>query len=229
MKLMVIAEDKEFLNCLEEHFTPLDAWIITYRNPLKGIDNIREINPDVLLFSEKDFPRHWGVATKTLCECHKEASFILIVRPQFRKRSVHRATFLGVHGFFRVGDPLHALEAQIRHLRKSSLIEDFSPPKRKQAIFCFLTDPRTLEVISTEVVELSPTGAIVKPLEGHRALRLKPEDLLRTCSLRIGKEFLTFQGIIEKTGSLLSFRFHQISTDFEKKLQRGVCQCFDSL
>ncbi|MDZ7852657.1 MAG: hypothetical protein U5L98_08445 [Halomonas sp.] len=59
MKLLLITESDELQDRIAREFRPHQVEIIQYWSPLKGMDNLDEVAPDVVIFSAVDFPRHW--------------------------------------------------------------------------------------------------------------------------------------------------------------------------
>ncbi|MDR1588437.1 MAG: hypothetical protein LBS57_13370, partial [Treponema sp.] len=66
MKLMAICASLESLGGIAEgrgiagdNQLSIPIEIIHYSQALKAMDNIEEINPDAIIISACDFPRHW--------------------------------------------------------------------------------------------------------------------------------------------------------------------------
>ena len=59
MKALVISDREEIIN----HVTPLlkekGFDLIHYRWIIKALDNIEEIQPDIIVLSAMEYPRHW--------------------------------------------------------------------------------------------------------------------------------------------------------------------------
>ena len=85
MKILLISGDTLIASRINRYFTPAGYGFIHYANPLKAMDNFKEIRPDVVLFHESEFPRHWKLAVKFLREIYSRDSsiFILITDSEF--------------------------------------------------------------------------------------------------------------------------------------------------
>ena len=59
MKLLVVAQREDLKNLIAYHLKPLGFEIVYYSDPVKLIDNVDELDPDMILFNAVDFPRHW--------------------------------------------------------------------------------------------------------------------------------------------------------------------------
>jgi len=80
MKLLLVAANDELKRALSFHLRPIGVEVIQYVHPIKAMDNIEEIEPDVVLFSSSDFPRHWKPFLKLLRgnKARNESMFILL-------------------------------------------------------------------------------------------------------------------------------------------------------
>lgn len=59
MKAMLVIEKDSIKHKVVEHLAPQGFVFIHYTNPLKAMDNIDEVAPEIVLFSAADYPRHW--------------------------------------------------------------------------------------------------------------------------------------------------------------------------
>jgi len=55
---MLVAEERFLKNRFNSFFRTRGYQGLQYSNPLKAMDNLEELSPDVLLCSATDFPRH---------------------------------------------------------------------------------------------------------------------------------------------------------------------------
>jgi len=59
MKLLLVLGSDKTYNTLVKSFKPLGFDLIRYRHVQKAMDNIEEVDPQGIIVSAKDFPRHW--------------------------------------------------------------------------------------------------------------------------------------------------------------------------
>ncbi|MFW5802131.1 MAG: hypothetical protein ACOCVC_08850, partial [Spirochaeta sp.] len=52
--------------------------ILHYGDPLKAMDNLQELKPNILIVSAHDFPRHWKPLHVLLRDVSPDALFFLI-------------------------------------------------------------------------------------------------------------------------------------------------------
>jgi hypothetical protein len=105
MRILLVSIQLEIGNYLK-NLPQADQWtIMQYSFPLKAIDNLLEIAPEVILWNYNDFPRHWKVV--------KSASALMMPRPRFflvsespltadeqQKAEALGVDFIGSAGFF---------------------------------------------------------------------------------------------------------------------------------
>lgn len=115
MKLLLVspeASDLTKLQALIQGVDREDVIIFHYYHPLKAIDNLEELAPDVILWSIIDFPRHWktlipfaqGIVDLPLPE------MILFASHNIEAVEIDKANTLGVTGIIQQG--LGSPEAQ---------------------------------------------------------------------------------------------------------------------
>ena len=101
MKALLLIESDRLADIARFYLKPLGFEVIRYRNPVKAIDNIGEINPDAVLVSARDFPRHWKVLTQMLrAEKAKLLGYPTFAHwiDAFPLEEAAKAAFLGVNG-----------------------------------------------------------------------------------------------------------------------------------
>src|SRR5574344_364396 len=64
MKILIISDDDSFISQTNVFFKNKSFDTIIYRWLLKALDNIEEIQPDVVLISANEYPRHWKTLTQ---------------------------------------------------------------------------------------------------------------------------------------------------------------------
>ena len=59
MKALVISDRKEIIDFVTPKIKARGFDLIHYRWIIKALDNIEEIQPDIIVLSSKEYPRHW--------------------------------------------------------------------------------------------------------------------------------------------------------------------------
>lgn len=77
MKLIYIGKES-YNNRYKSLFKSRYVETIQYKNPLKAIDNLKEIDPQIVLMVFNDFPRLWKIVLTEVKSYSKNLTFILI-------------------------------------------------------------------------------------------------------------------------------------------------------
>src|SRR6056297_1331296 len=100
MKILLVSERDELKGYIRRNFMPRGAEIIQYYNPIKAMDNLDEIDPDVVLFSAQDFPRHWKPFLIFLRDsrAREQCVFVVLTGGEFDHEEADKAQALQVNG-----------------------------------------------------------------------------------------------------------------------------------
>ena len=79
MIALLIAASDYIEELVKVHLEPLGFDHVRYRQVLKAMDNIDEINPDAILISAEDFPRHWKTLVKHVRNEHQRDKVSIII------------------------------------------------------------------------------------------------------------------------------------------------------
>ncbi|MFP4562772.1 MAG: PilZ domain-containing protein [Spirochaetia bacterium] len=221
MKIMLVVENPETVEVLETHLHPRGFEFIKYMNPIKAMDNIDEAEPDIVLFSAEDFPRHWKPFINLLREekPKEETVFILLVGEDFPFEEAAKAVHLQVNGIlnedFRDTRKMMHLEGLLSRYKmiKDNRREPRYMPFSYDEIEFIFTHPVNMKLITGVVFDISPTGINFTPDSLHLVNDLEPGDEIPHCSLRIGDEILGVTGKVVRNARNLVLEFPGISTE----------------
>ncbi|MCR4742065.1 MAG: response regulator [Treponema sp.] len=129
MKALIISDESEVSEKLKNFFKAYGIDIISYKWLLKALDNIEEIQPDIILLSASEYPRHW----KTLVQFVKsgiggdEVKVYLYEPNPLSKEDEEKAKSLGVTGYFTSLDSqyLKSVFSFLEDISKNQIIEDY--------------------------------------------------------------------------------------------------------
>lgn len=102
MKALIISEDENVYTTLDEILKKAGYDTIIYKWLLKALDNIEEIQPDLIVVSSSEYPRHW----KTLVQFVKsgiggdDVQIYLYEPTPVSAEDEEKARILGVNGCF---------------------------------------------------------------------------------------------------------------------------------
>ncbi|AFG37531.1 hypothetical protein [Spirochaeta africana] len=78
--------------------------IIHYEHAVKAMDNLSEIQPDVVVVSAHDFPRHWKALYMILREQTPDALFYLILDAPLHVTEKRKAESMSIDGYLTPGE-----------------------------------------------------------------------------------------------------------------------------
>ena len=231
MKVLIVAESESTTSIIKKHLAPLGFDFIFYSNPVKAIDNISEIAPDMVVFSAKDYPRHWKPFLVILREYfpHTESVFILLKSLLFSQEEAEKAAHLKVNGLIDEDIEELTFVDSMKAVFSRHLIP--KEPRRNRRFFVHDSDkisfifnhPETMELVTGKVVEISLKGITVVFLE--EANLPARGTTIQYCSIKIEDKIITTDCIVFRSGSYTTLLYKDMDDDdaefienyFEKK------------
>ncbi len=221
MIILIVAQDTTLKNRFESFFGSLGYRTIQYTHPLKALDNLEEIHPDVVLCSSLDFPRHWKLIAKQLRDTRgrDDAVIILTVPDDFDSEEADKAAFLGVN---------------ILYPQRLETVEDFrildcrisrykTPPDRSRAftwipggeerISFIFKHPFEFRMISGRFTEITPAGGVFRPDDPGDLAGLEIGMILEAASMRAGHSLLSVKSRIIRNSGTLTLAFIEFDGD----------------
>lgn len=220
MKILLVSEREEIRRYIRKNFMPRGAEIIQYYNPIKAMDNLDELEPDVVLFSGQDFPRHWKPFLIFLrgSRAREQCVFVLLTGEDFDHEEADKAQALQVNGILheRLTDQreLARLKEVVSRYRDigDSRTEKRHVPTRLDRIAFLFTHPTQLVLVTGTVEDLSAAGISFVPQDRQQTLDLKVGESIPACSLRVGDTLLSFASRVVRNERTLSLAFDLLTT-----------------
>src|SRR6056297_81616 len=192
MKTVLVIEDQDTSERITRHLAPLGFDFIHYFNPVKALDNIDEIDPDLVIFSAEDFPRHWKPFIRLLRgkQDREESVFILLTGENFSTEEASKASVLEVNGM--VDSQLQ--EAAIQHLQdifaRYNFLSEPRSDKRYPGTWTEELDfgfrhPRSYALITGAITDISLGGLNFKPDMPQATADIMEGEEINGCSLSI--------------------------------------------
>ncbi|MFP4363768.1 MAG: PilZ domain-containing protein [Spirochaetia bacterium] len=215
MKLLLVLEDDSIRTDLSYHLRPLGFELIQYQNPLKALDNLDEIQPELVLFSGEDFPRHWKPMVQFIRNKHKkeECVFILLKGADFPMEEAAKASFLGVNGMLssNLQDKQELLRI-IELFRRYQSLDDLRSsdriiPDSTDRFELVFTLPGSLSLVTGVISDISNQGASFKPTNPRLTADLKEGDVIENSSLRIGSSIVAVNCKVVRRGNVIGLEF----------------------
>ncbi len=228
MKLLLIVESENVYRQIKTHIRPLGFDIIYYRHPLKAMDNIDEIDPDAVIISAEDFPRHWKPLVQIIrsTRSKEKTSVILLKGSFFSFEEAAKASFLGVNGIVseQLDNPEELNRLQGLLSRYLPLEEERKSKRIRPApwdTFSFLCVHPTEKIFITGRVEtISSIGLSFLPDRVDLFNTINLNTIFTECSLRTGSYILSPQCKLVRTGRIISFTFESFPEHEQEILEQ---------
>jgi hypothetical protein len=211
MKALLLIENDNAANLAEFYLKPLGFEAVRYRNPLKALDNLSEINPDAILLSAKDYPRHWKVIAATVrAERSKEECVLILLKGEFFPfEEAAKAIHLGINGVIRDNlDDRHEQTQFQRLLKRYVAIDDsrgaerLAPSPWDRFEFMF-SHPKTLVPVVGLVETVSLSGLSFLPESPTLCSDILAGSILEDCSMRVGDRILSPSCLVARSERVL--------------------------
>lgn len=228
MKLLLVAAGDEAVQALGDRLAPLGYTVEHSGEPVRAIANLDDIDPQAILFSAADFPRHWKAMLKVVRERwdRKALPFIVAAPADFELEEAAKAAHLGANGIVGARSAHEAelarLEMILRRARETAgpakqgepprAVEDkrnferIAPQSADELAFAF-THPRRLALVTGTVREVSIQGASFLPLRPASVKDMEPGAELPRCSLKAGDSLICLDCRLTRNGADIGLQF----------------------
>jgi hypothetical protein len=107
VKVLIVTANVDVLSFLKASASLAECSFVQYSHPLKALDNMAEIDPDIIVWNADDYPRHWKIC-RSFCPpraADKPVALFLITEKGLGTEEEEKAQFLEVDdlvedGFF---------------------------------------------------------------------------------------------------------------------------------
>jgi len=198
MKLLLVFAADDNCNIISRSVSQLGFEMIRYRQVLKAMDNIDEINPSAIVVSARDFPRHWKFLVQFVrTERANETCPIVILKGgNFSAEETTSAYFLGVSGV--IDDSLNS-PAEIDRLQNILSLTPL-PEKRKHLRFhiepwhrasILTVNRREKTLVTGDIENISAGGFAFYPVNSPPVGDASLNCQFNECSLRLGDSIIS--------------------------------------
>ncbi|HCC37799.1 MAG TPA: pilus assembly protein PilZ [Treponema sp.] len=226
MKLLLILASDESFAGIVQCVRPLGFELIRYRQMIKAMDNIDEINPHAIIVSARDFPRHWKILTQFVRgrRSKEECPIIILKDEHFSLEETSKALFLGVSGL--VNEVLSDLKERDRlqnilgrytaadEKRRSGRVR-VEPWQRFGFLF---SNPTDGVIVNGDIKTISSGGLSFSPSSALLIHDITLGTELHECSLRAGDNILSPVCKINRAGRIISLEFISFSAGEQSTL-----------
>ena len=215
MKLLLVLASEDTHNHIALYVGPLGFEIIRYNNVLKAMDSIDEIDPQAIIISARDFPRHWKTMVQFVRnERSREVCPIIILKgDNFPVEEVSKSSFLGVSGIV-----TEALDNSTEIDRLQRILSRYVPVDEKRRARRFYVEPwhkfgfvfshpQNDVLITGGIKNISSVGLSFLPDNPSLMRDITLNMELKECSLRSGEVLLSPLCRLVRTGRIISIDF----------------------
>ncbi len=231
MKSIIVIEDQDTTDRISTHLSPLGFDFIHYMNPVKALDNIDEIGPDLVIFSAEDFPRHWKPFIRLLRakKSKEEAVFILLTGNNFSTEEASKASVLEVNGMINTTlqdeDIQHLQDIFARYNVLSETRKDRRYPGNwaEDVDFAF-THPRSYALITGEITDISLGGLNFLPDMPQATADIMEGEELHSCSLSMNERIFSIDVKVIRNNRQIAVQFFELDETCHRSLMEYLNQ-----
>jgi methylmalonyl-CoA mutase cobalamin-binding subunit len=232
MKLLLIFAADDNCNIISRSVSPLGFEMIRYRQVLKAMDNIDEIDPSAIVVSAKDFPRHWKFLVQFVrtIRANEICPIIIMKGGNFSMEEMTSAYFLGVSGV--IDDSLNS-PAEINRLK--NILSHYAPLEEKRKHRRFHVEPwnracilavnrRERSLVTGDIENISSGGMAFVPINSPPITNAVLNDQFGECSLRLGDSILSPVCRLVRAGEKPALEFVSFPEGEQRLFERFIQQ-----
>ena len=233
MKALLLIDSDRIADIARFYLRPLGFETIRYRNPVKTIDNLEEINPDAIVVSARDFPRHWKVLAQAVrAEKNKDECVIVLLKGDgFPLEEAEKAAKIGINGIVKDNLEDRREQGRFQQLLKRYIVVDeeraadrIMPSAWDRLDFMF-AHPVSLSPISGKLEAISPTGLSFVADIPALVSDLTTGELIEDCSMRIGPDIVSLSCRVVHSGRVLGLEIESLADDDRLRLDDYLASC----
>ncbi|HKK48136.1 MAG TPA: PilZ domain-containing protein [Alkalispirochaeta sp.] len=226
MKMMLVSDSSELKPHLERMFNFQQVEVIHYDNPIKAMDNLDEISPDIVLFSAADYPRHWKPFVIFLRNTfgRHEAIFMLLINERFDPEEASKAEYLQVNAVLdedlasqRTAERIRGIVTRYHQNTDIRRAVRYIPSSSDRIAVAF-TNPNTFQIMPGTVVDISTGGLRFSPEDPSTLQSLDDHTAVSMASLRLGDSILSISLRVIRITETVAFEYLDLSVDVEQTI-----------
>jgi hypothetical protein len=226
MILLAVAREPKLKEILEQQFLSRGAAVIHYRNPIKAMDNLEEIQPDIVLFYTQDFPRHWKpfISFYRSLRDKEHGIAVLLTGDLFTEDEAAKAQLLGVNGLIPYPQEDHLFHSSLEEiLQRYMFLEDerrlrrYTPREYDNLAFMF-SHPKTFTIVTGTIIDINIESVRFFPDAPDKTADLAENNLIASCSLQMDDEILTFSARLVRNNKTMTFALENLNENDHERL-----------
>ncbi len=199
MKALLVIGSEVAHKLVSFYLRPLGFEIIRYRQPLKAMDNVDEVDPDAVIVSAEDFPRHWKTLVQFIRSDRSTLRTVIVILKgsHFPFEEAAKAAHIGVNGIVSENldhpdelDRLQSILGRYAPVRENRAAHRMRPADWDRIEFVF-SRPDDGSIVAGRVESISSSGLAFLPDHPGSVASLQSGMELTDCSLRAGDSILS--------------------------------------
>jgi DNA-binding NarL/FixJ family response regulator len=205
MKALVIADDDFVLDRIRSLLESQHVDVIVYRWLLKALDNVEEIEPQLVIISTRDYPRHWKTFVQYAngIENTKAPKVILYADKEFSLEEKKKAQALGINGIFPdecTDEEFRTIIQQVIDTVYSKKEQDNNVASTNNTIFAF-TNPITNAFVSGKVKSFIDNVITFIPDFMESVLQIQIGTQIKLATLKTNTSIIGVKAIVSSLPS----------------------------
>lgn len=226
MKMMLVSDSPDLKPHLERMFSFQQVEVLHYDNPIKAMDNLDEISPDIVLFSAADYPRHWKPFVIFLRNTfgRHEAVFMLLINERFDPEEASKAEYLQVNAVLdedlasqRTAERIRGIVTRYHQNADIRRASRYIPSTADRIALAF-TNPNTFQIMPGSVADISTGGLRFLPEDISAPESLDDHTPISMASLRLGDSILSLSLRVIRITETIALEYLDLSVDVEQKI-----------
>lgn len=228
MKVLIVAETDQVIEDFSLYYSKLGYDIIKYRWLMKALDNVEEIEPEIVVLSALDYPRHWKTFVQYLKSpiISKQPEIVLVIPEIISNEERQKASILGIKTIINNVSELNTNKKitakDIRqtktpittNIENNTLIEKNKEPitqesfkdyKALEDIKFIFTLPNNNSIINGKVVKFDYPTLHFVPSNKTIFNRVHIDQVIPSCTLKTGKFVESMRSQIRFIGDYIEF------------------------
>ena len=226
MIVLIVARETELKDMVHGQFASRGGAVIHYRNPIKAMDNLEEIQPDVILFYTQDFPRHWKPFVRFYRSLKEKENGIcvLFTGDLFTEDEAAKAQLLGVNGLIPFPQEEHLIQASLEEILQRYVVLDdgrrhrrYTPREFDNIAFMF-SHPDTYAIVTGTIIDINIESVRFFPDTPDKTADIREDQPISGCSLQIDDDIYTFSSRLIRNNKAMTFLLEEVDDDCRSRL-----------
>lgn len=226
MKAMLVSDSPHLKQAIHDSYGFQNTDVIHYDNPIKAMDNLDEIQPEVVLFAATDYPRHWKpfVAYLRNTYTRREAIFVLLINDSFSTEEAEKAEYLEVNAVVTDagsdGQTVERIRGIVTRYHQKLDIRSAVRymPSVQDVIRMVFTNPYSFRIVTGRVLDISTGGLNLLPDRENESDRIDLYAVVTSASLRLGEEIVPVKLKVVRASEAIAFEYVDLSLDVEQRI-----------